>query len=106
MAENPKSIKTFKDKGTMELVWQDDRSFALPFKFIRGECPCAVCVNEFTGERILDITTIPEDICPTAMSYIGNYALKIVWSDGHDTGLYTWDRLGILCEMHAAAGNS
>lgn len=88
----------------MELVWSDDQTCSLPFKFIRGECPCAVCVDEFSGRRLLDIATISDDIVPTALSYTGNYALKIVWSDGHDTGLYTWDRLSSLCQTYEDAG--
>jgi DUF971 family protein len=88
----------------MELVWSDDQTCSLPFKFIRGECPCAVCVDEFSGRRLLDITTISDDIVPTGLSYTGNYALKIVWSDGHDTGLYTWDRLSSLCQTYEDAG--
>ena len=103
MANPPKSVKTFKERGVMELVWSDDSTCTLPFKYIRGECPCAVCVDEFTGLRLLDINTIPEDITPTALSYTGNYAMKIVWSDSHDTGLYTWDRLNMLCAEFAAA---
>lgn len=106
MANPPKSVKTFKDRGVMELVWSDDTVSSMPFKFIRGECPCAVCVDEFTGRRLIDVTKIPADIAPTALSYTGNYAMKIVWSDGHDTGLYTWDRLQILCTEFARANKS
>lgn len=55
-----------------------------------------MCIDEFTGERILDTGTIAADIAPADLSFIGNYALKIRWSDGHDTGLYTWDLLESL----------
>lgn len=55
-----------------------------------------MCIDEFTGERILDPVTIPPDIAPVELSFTGNYALKIRWSDGHDTGLYTWNLLESL----------
>jgi len=50
-------------------------------------------VNEFTGERILNPETIPETILPTGVTFSGNYALKIDWADGHNTGIYTWEHL-------------
>lgn len=56
--------------------------------------------------RILDPDTIPADIQPVAMSLTGNYALKIVWSDGHSTGLYTWDLLAEIARDTATPGNS
>ena len=50
-------------------------------------------MNEFTGERILNPETIPESILPTGVTFSGNYALKIDWADGHNTGIYTWEHL-------------
>jgi DUF971 family protein len=46
-----------------------------------------------TGERILDPTRVPEDVRPVHLGSVGNYGLKIRWSDGHDTGIYSYDRL-------------
>jgi PAS domain S-box-containing protein len=62
-----------------------------------------IVVDEMTGERILDPATIPADIQPTGLSFSGNYALKIAWSDGHSTGLYTWD---LLAEIAQTAGQA
>lgn len=92
----PTSIKALRAERVLLLSWPDGTSARYPFRFLRLECPCAGCVNEFTGERMLDPTTVPEDVAPTAIEFSGNYALKIMWSDGHYTGLYTWDRLGQL----------
>jgi DUF971 family protein len=73
--------------------WSAANVARIPFKLLRTFCPCAVCVDEFTGERILDPATIPDDIIPTKLEFTGNYALKVIWPDGHSTGLYTWDLL-------------
>jgi DUF971 family protein len=80
------------------LEWQDGLARRLPYLRLRGECMCARCVDEITGERILDIEGIDPEISIEQMELVGNYALKIRWSDGHDTGLYTWEHLRRLCE--------
>lgn len=103
MATAPKNIRAIKDKGHFEIVWDEQSTAHYPFKFLRCECPCAACVNEFTGERMIDPNTVPEDILPTEVGFSGNYALKIKWSDGHHTGLYSWDYLDRLAKQLAAA---
>ena len=89
----PTQIRAHTSRGVFELQWGDGTRFEVPFKLLRANCPCASCVDEHTGVRILDPATIPDDIAPTGMSFTGNYALKIVWNDRHSTGLYTWDHL-------------
>jgi DUF971 family protein len=88
----PRDLKAVRDAGVLRVEWSD-RQDALPFTFLRGECQCAQCVNEWTGQQILDPTTIPADISIERMELVGNYALRVYWSDGHQSGLYTWDRL-------------
>lgn len=96
MADAPRNIRARQEERVLELEWHDGAVDRLPYRFLRGECPCAGCVNEFTGERMIDVDAIPETIQPTELGISGNYALKITWSDRHDTGLYTWDRLAAL----------
>ena len=55
-------------------------------------------MNEWTGERMLDPATIPADITIEKMEQVGGYAIRIHWSDGHNSGLYTWKRLRKLGE--------
>ncbi|OQS06880.1 hypothetical protein THRCLA_01095 [Thraustotheca clavata] len=66
---------------------------------LRAECRCAACIEEFTGKALLDPTTIPEDIRPTAVQRKGNYAFAVVWSDGHSSSLYTFEHLRRLAEL-------
>ncbi len=96
----PKNIRALSDDRVLEITWHDGAVHRLPFRFLRCECPCAGCIDEMTGIRTLDIETIPEEIKPTGIAFSGNYALKITWSDRHDSGLYTWDRLRSLGQMY------
>lgn len=96
--EPPVSLKAIRDAGVFEITWSDGLSGKLPFKLVRCECPCAQCIDEISGVRILRSESIADDVRPVDLGYSGNYALKIVWSDSHASGIYTWDRLRALCE--------
>lgn len=80
---------------TADLVvaWEDGKRSRVPFRRLRIECPCASCIDEWTGERRLDPATVPADVRPEGLEPVGNYALRIRWSDGHETGLYSWRQL-------------
>ena len=92
----PESIRAVQDERQLEIGWPDGRVDRLPYRLLRGRCPCAACVDEFTGRRMVDVADVPEQIQPVRLEYAGNYALKIAWNDGHDTGLYTWEYLADL----------
>lgn len=64
---------------------------------LRIECPCAGCVDELTGRRILRPDSVPADIRPLEISYVGRYALSFRWSDGHDTGIFPFRFLREIC---------
>ncbi|MFM8441463.1 MAG: DUF971 domain-containing protein, partial [Acidobacteriota bacterium] len=59
----------------------------------RRNCPCATCVDEWTGQKRLDDSTVAENITMTEISLTGRYAVSIGFSDGHGTGIFTFDRL-------------
>lgn len=92
----PKNIRAIRADGVIEMTWPDGRVVHFPNKLLRASCACAGCVDEMSGRRTLDVHAIPDDIAVASMTPVGNYALKIVWSDGHDTGLFTWERLAAL----------
>jgi len=100
----PKNIRALKEQGTLEIEWPGGETVRLPFRFIRGRCPCASCVDEVTGRRVVDVPHVAADVRPTELSFSGNYALRFTWSDGHHTGLYTWDYLNLLCREHTLQG--
>jgi len=87
--------------------WNNGRETIYPARFLRLACPCAGCVEEMTGQRILRDETVPADVRPLAIHPVGRYAIQIQWSDGHQTGIFTWERLWDLAEtLAASAGKS
>lgn len=100
----PQNIRVHKNEGQLELVWDAQDVSRIPFRLVRQSCRCAACVDEFTGRQILDPASVPESIHPEEVSLAGNYALKIRWSDQHDTGLYTWTHLQQIAQAAENAG--
>jgi ATP-binding protein involved in chromosome partitioning len=84
---------------TLVIAWADGTEARFPVFDLRAACPCASCVDEITGEKRLDPAGIPKDVRPVTVTSVGNYALKVVWSDGHDTGIYSFEYLKRLGEM-------
>jgi len=64
-----------------------------PARALRLACPCAECVEEMSGRPLLRPETVPLDVAPRSVQLVGTYGLRIVWSDGHSTGIYTFDAL-------------
>jgi DUF971 family protein len=93
MRDAPTDIKLKRAEGVLEIAWGDAAPRRYDVRRLRCECGCAGCVDERTGVRTLDVETVPGNIGITNMELVGNYALKFVFSDGHDTGIYSWDRL-------------
>ncbi len=93
MRNAPKDIWLKRADGILEVTWRDEEPRHFRIKQLRCACACAGCVNEMTGVRTLDVNTVREDIAITDMQLVGNYAVKFDFSDGHNTGIYSWDRL-------------
>lgn len=93
MRSAPTDIKLKRSEGILEITWSEATPRRYGLKQLRCECGCAGCVDETTGVRTLDVHSVPDDIGITHMELIGNYAVKFTFSDSHDTGIYSWDRL-------------
>ena len=102
MADAPSNIRALQADQILELTWEDGRIQRLPYHYLRGECPCAACRDEWTGERILDPTQIRADLKLEGMEAVGAYAVRLGWNDGHSSGLYTWEHLLKLSDQNSS----
>ncbi len=84
-------------KREVRFVWDEDQEHLWNTRELRLICTCALCVSETTGTRILDPSTVPEDITVTAMNLVGNYGIGVEFSDGHTTSIF---RFATLLEQH------
>ncbi len=99
-AIEPREIKQEGDTA-VRVTWGDDRVCHFQAAELRRACPCAQCVNEWTGQRVLKPETISEELQIADLSLVGRYALNFRWSDGHETGIYSFRYLRELCERSA-----
>ena len=99
MARMPVPLEIVQEpSGSLSMVWDDGHRSRHGYRALRLLCPCALCLDEWSGERRLDAATIPEDIHPKEVGRVGAYALRFTWSDGHLTGIYTFKFLRQICE--------
>lgn len=97
----PRRVPTKMEKvgaDTLRIAWDDGMTSDFHVATLRRACPCASCVDEWTGERTLDPFTVLESVRPMEIEPVGRYAIKITWTDGHDTGIYTFEYLRSLAE--------
>lgn len=86
----------------LELRWVGEAPSRLPTHIVRGYCPCAGCQGHGAGTRFQDgVDHSLKDIEP-----VGNYGLRLVWGDGHGSGIYTFAYLYQLSELHRTYGAS
>lgn len=100
----PRSVGPTEDELRLRIVWEDGHVSEYEPRFLRLACPCASCVEEMTGRPLLDPSRVPEDVYPTAINYVGRYALQFDWSDRHRTGIYPFTQLRRICQCEECAG--
>ncbi|MCB9914724.1 MAG: DUF971 domain-containing protein [Planctomycetes bacterium] len=93
----PKAI-TRSDPRRVLIEWTDGRRSEFSAADLRRVCPCAQCVSETTGVRMHDPATVPDDLEQQGLQLVGNYAISMRFSDGHGTGIFTFDALRALDE--------
>jgi DUF971 family protein len=93
----PTDIRLHQRSRQLEIAFSDGSHFTLPCEFLRVYSPSAEVRGHGVGQEVLQTGKREVDI--TALEPVGNYALKLVFSDGHDSGLYSWDYLYLLGEQ-------
>jgi DUF971 family protein len=96
-ASTPRKVGSSEDERRLRVEWMDHHVSEYDPRYLRMACPCAGCIEEMTGRPLLDPETIPADVYMIAVKYVGRYALRFEWSDGHSTGIYPFDSLRALC---------
>lgn len=87
----PSDIRLQKASRLMHLTFSDGRSYVLPFEYLRVFSPSAEVQGHGPGQETLVYGK--EDVGITAVEPVGHYAIRLVFDDGHGSGLYTWQYL-------------
>lgn len=82
----------------LQIKWNDKHISDYTAQHLRLNCRCAICVDEATGAKRLKAADVADDIRILDVGSVGRYAIRILWSDGHDTGIYTFEHLRSLCQ--------
>ena len=91
------------DQGhKLAIYWSDGQKYTYDARSLRFACPCAVCVDEFSGERRITIDSVPADIALEKALPVGRYGVNLVWNDKHSTGIYTYRYLRELDSVKTA----
>lgn len=81
--------------------WSDETESRYRAAELRKQCPCAGCVNEWTGEKTLKADSISDSLSFASIAVVGRYALNFNFSDGHDTGIFSFQFLKQLAEKNS-----
>jgi ATP-binding protein involved in chromosome partitioning len=91
-----------RDPRTLSVLWEDGRRNDFDVRDLRLACRCAQCVEEMSGRPLLDPKSVRPDVTPRTITSVGNYAIQVNWSDGHSTGIYSFESLRAFAERGAA----
>jgi DUF971 family protein len=89
----PRKLNLKKDES-LTIIWSDGRESVFPIQVLRAKCPCAGCKELRTQMSKSRLTVLPSSgvsrVTATGAQMVGNYAVRIVFSDGHDTGIFSF----------------
>ncbi len=114
-AVTPAKVRVKKSEGTgMEIDWRDGHRSVWTFFWLRHACPCATCHEEREADgrkpgvpkpkpqTLLVMYEAP--VKPVEVSSVGKYAMRFKWSDGHESGIYSWEYLRRQCQCEECKG--
>lgn len=94
----PTGVQLHARSRELELTYDGGASYRLPCEYLRVYSPSAEVLGHGPGQEVLQTGKLKVGI--SDIKPVGNYALQLVFDDGHDTGLYSWDYLYQLCTEH------
>jgi DUF971 family protein len=97
--QNPSEIKLRTRSRLLEVAFEDGARYLLPFEYLRVYSPSAEVKGHGPGQEVLVLGK--QNVGIRAVEQVGQYAVKLVFDDGHDTGLYSWNYLRELGEKQA-----
>lgn len=86
---SPTEIKLHQKSRVLEIAFADGKRYTLPFEFLRVYSPSAEVRGHGPGQEVLQVGK--KDVEITHIEPVGSYAVQLVFSDGHDSGIYSWD---------------
>ncbi len=90
----------------VQILWKDGHESVYTSFALRTGCRCALCVDEISGNQRLREESISKGVHPRSIDPVGRYAISFRWSDGHSTGIYTFEHLRELCPCPICADNA
>ena len=113
-AVTPAKVRVHKTEGTgVEIDWKDGHRSEWSFAWLRNACPCATCHEEREksgrkpgeakpkAQTLLPMYEAP--VRPVEVTLAGKYAVKFKWTDGHESGIYSWEYLRRVCQCNVCA---
>jgi len=88
-------------RSTISFDWPDGHKTVYPARELRLRCRCAACIEEMSGRPLLDAATVSENVRAQRIDLVGQYAIQIGWTDGHDSGIYNFRDLRANCPCAA-----
>jgi DUF971 family protein len=114
LTTDPEHIAVSKSRG-IEIDWKDGHHSSYGVEYLRDWCPCATCAGTHGTEPRPKTSNSAKPPNPFQMykpkermlsiEPVGNYALRIKWSDGHDTGIYSYSHLRQICPCPVCQAN-
>jgi DUF971 family protein len=116
-AVTPLKVRVNKTEGTgVAIEWKDGHRSEWSFAWLRDACPCATCheEREHSGRKPGEKKPKPQTLLPmyeaparpVEITPVGRYAMKFKWTDGHESGIYSWDYLRRVCQCGECAAKT
>jgi len=99
----PKKITLAAGNESLAVEWSDGHRSVYAYQYLREKCPCATCTDAHgtgaprTNRVASPLPMFAKALKPEKVELVGRYALHVAWSDGHSTGIYSFDYLRDLC---------